>query len=150
MVMDKTAPVLILGAGAWGLSSALRLAEAGYSNITVFDRAEAAPSPYSAANDLNKIIRAEYEDPFYTALTLVHEYPASKLKVHNTKVNFFVGCYRGLENASLWPLLPPNRLHKFGVGCSSAESCRYVDEELAIGLETAPIRERDTSATTEE
>lgn len=73
MVMDKTAPVLILGAGAWGLSSALRLTEAGYSNITVFDRAEAAPSPYSAANDLNKIIRAEYEDPFYTKLTLVCE-----------------------------------------------------------------------------
>lgn len=137
IVMDKTAPVLVLGAGAWGLSSALRLAEAGYSNITVFDRAKVAPSPYSAANDLNKIIRAEYEDPFYTALTLVPKPPTTKFKVYDTKRSFLVGSYRRLENASLWPALPPDRLHKFGVGCSSSESCRYVDEELAIGLETA-------------
>lgn len=72
---DKTAPVFVLGAGAWGLSTALHLHEHGYSDITVFDRAQEIPSPYSAAYDLNKIIRAEYEDPFYTELTLVSQDP---------------------------------------------------------------------------
>lgn len=69
--MDKAAPIAILGAGAFGLSTALHLVEAGYTNITVFDRDGKVPSQYSAAFDLNKIIRAEYEDPFYTDLVLV-------------------------------------------------------------------------------
>ncbi|KAL7785505.1 FAD dependent oxidoreductase [Trichoderma ceciliae] len=63
-------PVIIVGAGAFGLSTALHLSQAGYADITVFDRASEIPSPYSAANDLNKIIRAEYEDPFYRDLAL--------------------------------------------------------------------------------
>lgn len=69
--MDKAAPIAILGAGAFGLSTALHLVEAGYTNITIFDRDDKVPSQYSAAFDLNKIIRAEYEDPFYTDLVLV-------------------------------------------------------------------------------
>lgn len=75
--MDKSSPILIIGAGAWGLSTALHFVETGYTNITVLDRADASPSPYSAAYDLNKIIRAEYEDPFYTELTLVRCRPSS-------------------------------------------------------------------------
>ncbi|WAO92483.1 DAO domain-containing protein [Fusarium falciforme] len=67
--MDKTSPIAIVGGGAWGLSTALHLVESGYTNITVFERDERIPSQYSAAYDLNKIIRAEYEDPFYTELT---------------------------------------------------------------------------------
>jgi sarcosine oxidase/L-pipecolate oxidase len=70
-MVDKQSPVLILGGGAWGLSTALHLERSGYTNITVFDRAETIPSPYSAAYDLNKIVRPEYEDPFYTNLALV-------------------------------------------------------------------------------
>ena len=69
--LDKSARVAIVGGGAWGLSSALHLVEAGYTNVAVFERASAIPSPFSAANDLNKIVRAEYDDPFYTNLTLV-------------------------------------------------------------------------------
>lgn len=70
--MDKQdSPIAIVGAGAWGLSTALHLANAGYTNITVYERAEKIPSPYSAAWDLNKIVRAEYEDDFYTKLALV-------------------------------------------------------------------------------
>lgn len=68
---NKQSPVLILGSGAWGLSTALHLERSGYTNITVFDRAETIPSPYSAAYDLNKIVRPEYEDAFYTDLALV-------------------------------------------------------------------------------
>ena len=68
---NKQSPILILGSGAWGLSTALHLECSGYTDITVFDRAETIPSPYSAAYDLNKIVRPEYEDPFYTDLALV-------------------------------------------------------------------------------
>ncbi len=71
MPLAKSDPIVIVGAGAFGLSTALRLSEAGYHDITVLEKDDAIPSRFSAANDLNKIVRAEYEDPFYTALTLV-------------------------------------------------------------------------------
>lgn len=71
MAISKQDPIIIVGAGAFGLSTALHLSQSGYSNITVFERDDEIPSIYSAANDLNKIIRAEYEDPFYTELTIV-------------------------------------------------------------------------------
>ncbi|TVY49053.1 L-saccharopine oxidase [Lachnellula occidentalis] len=67
--ISKDSSILIVGAGVFGLSTALHLAQDGYTNITVLDR-ENVPSPYSAGNDLNKIVRAEYEDPFYTELAL--------------------------------------------------------------------------------
>ncbi|KFX97637.1 hypothetical protein V490_02687 [Pseudogymnoascus sp. VKM F-3557] len=62
--------VAIIGSGAWGLSTALHLRRAGYLNITVFDRAAQIPSCYSAGWDINKIVRAEYEDEFYSKLSL--------------------------------------------------------------------------------
>jgi sarcosine oxidase/L-pipecolate oxidase len=69
--LAKDQNILIVGAGVFGLSTALHLAQDGYKNITVIDR-ESVPSPFSAGNDLNKIVRAEYVDPFYTELALVH------------------------------------------------------------------------------
>lgn len=66
----KDSPIAIAGSGAWGLSTALHFLNDGYTNITVLDRAESIPSPYSAACDLNKIVRPEYEDSFYTNLAL--------------------------------------------------------------------------------
>lgn len=63
--------ILILGAGCFGVSTAFHLASHGYSNITVLDKDSEVPSRFSAANDLNKVIRAEYADPFYTDLALV-------------------------------------------------------------------------------
>lgn len=69
--MATSSPVLIIGAGAFGLSAALHLFRAGYSDITVLDKDDSVPPRYSAANDLNKIVRAEYEDAFYRDLTLV-------------------------------------------------------------------------------
>ena len=68
---SKEARILIVGAGVFGLSTALELAQQGYKNIKVLDRGAEIPSPYSAGFDLNKIVRAEYEDPFYTDLALV-------------------------------------------------------------------------------
>lgn len=71
----KDSSILIVGAGVFGLSTALHLAQDGYTNITVLDR-ENVPSPYSAGNDLNKIVRAEYEDSFYTDQALVCTQPS--------------------------------------------------------------------------
>ncbi|KAK3711475.1 hypothetical protein LTR37_009654 [Vermiconidia calcicola] len=67
---SKDSSIAIVGGGAWGLSTALHLRWAGYKNITVFERAQKIPSPYSAAYDINKIARAEYEDKFYSKLAL--------------------------------------------------------------------------------
>lgn len=70
MVPNEMEPIAILGGGAWGLSTALHLVDAGYEDVTVFDQALEIPSKYSAGYDLNKIVRAEYEDEFYTRLAL--------------------------------------------------------------------------------
>ncbi|KAM5485554.1 hypothetical protein McanMca71_006280 [Microsporum canis] len=63
---------LIIGAGCFGASAALQLARsdpASASHITLIDRTP-YPCPSAAAHDLNKIIRAEYTDPFYMRLAL--------------------------------------------------------------------------------
>lgn len=77
--ISQDAPIIIVGAGAWGLSTALHLRQAGHTDVTVFERAERVPSPYSAAWDINKIVRPEYEDGFYTELALVSQGPLYSL-----------------------------------------------------------------------
>lgn len=47
MTLQKEDPVVIVGAGIFGLSSALHLAKRGYSNITVCDRQNYDESLYS-------------------------------------------------------------------------------------------------------
>lgn len=63
--------VLIVGAGCFGLATAHSLALTGYTNVTVLDKDDEVPSRFSAANDLNKVIRAEYTDTFYTDPSVV-------------------------------------------------------------------------------
>ncbi|KAL3951731.1 hypothetical protein ACCO45_013448 [Purpureocillium lilacinum] len=70
MDISKSDPVVIVGGGAFGLSTALHLSRAGFHNVTVLEKDTQIPPRSSAANDLNKIVRAEYEDPFYTDLTI--------------------------------------------------------------------------------
>ncbi|KAF1834577.1 FAD dependent oxidoreductase [Decorospora gaudefroyi] len=70
MNIAKIDPIAIIGAGAFGLSTAHELSNKGYTNITIFEKDEQIPSRWSAANDLNKIMRAEYEDDFYTNLAV--------------------------------------------------------------------------------
>lgn len=105
MTISKDDPIAIIGAGAFGLSTALELSNQGYSNITVFEKDEEIPSRWSAANDLNKIMRAEYEDDFYTNLAVVCLSPTS------TTVGFSVngekGSYKRLANASICTILSP-------------------------------------------
>ncbi|KAH7035952.1 FAD dependent oxidoreductase [Microdochium trichocladiopsis] len=72
--------ILIIGGGTFGLSTALSLARATASSadsqstttttITVLEKDTQIPSRFSAGHDLNKIIRAEYADPFYTDLSV--------------------------------------------------------------------------------
>ena len=71
MTLPRREPIAIIGGGAFGLSTALELSRNGYTNITVFEKDEEIPSRWSAANDLNKIARAEYEDDWYTDLAIV-------------------------------------------------------------------------------
>ncbi|KAL1623554.1 hypothetical protein SLS56_008258 [Neofusicoccum ribis] len=69
-VLKTDDPIIVVGAGAFGLSTVLHLSQAGYTNISVFEQDSQIPPRQSAANDINKIVRAEYEDPFYTDLTI--------------------------------------------------------------------------------
>src|SRR5690242_4364838 len=71
MGICKNEHIAIIGGGAFGLSTAFELSQQGYTNITVFEKDSDIPSRWSAANDLNKIMRVEYEDPWYTELGVV-------------------------------------------------------------------------------
>ena len=93
----KDLPVLVLGGGAWGLSTTLHMLNSGYTDITVIERAEQIPSRYSAAWDLNKIVRAEYEDAFYTELALVSSSFTISMSRHPrhvtpSNINYLNGC----------------------------------------------------------
>ncbi|KAM0354977.1 hypothetical protein ACHAPU_000821 [Fusarium lateritium] len=64
---SKSAPIIVVGAGVFGLSTAIHLAERGYTNIKVLDKQPYHDSEYSydkgcdaASADINKIIRAAY------------------------------------------------------------------------------------------
>ncbi|CCH45859.1 N-methyl-L-tryptophan oxidase [Wickerhamomyces ciferrii] len=68
MTRKKTS-IIIIGSGAFGLSSALHLIQSGYEDITVFDRLDLAKLGYSfdngadtASADVNKVFRAYYGD----------------------------------------------------------------------------------------
>jgi sarcosine oxidase/L-pipecolate oxidase len=71
MALPQQTSFLIVGGGTIGLSTALHLSDRGYNNIVVLDRGEDIPSPFSAGNDVNKIVRADYEDEFYASHALV-------------------------------------------------------------------------------
>lgn len=69
-IVTMTTPdsrVIIVGAGVFGLSTALWLARSGYMNVTIFDRQPYDRTFYnpadgcdSASSDINKIFRATY------------------------------------------------------------------------------------------
>ncbi|WWD16081.1 hypothetical protein CI109_100506 [Kwoniella shandongensis] len=99
--LTKTTPILIAGAGAFGLSTALHLVRSGYSEVTVIDP-HPVPSPLSAANDINKIIRSEYPIPLYSNLAreAFHAWEHDPLFVpHFHKVGWFTGAASDDERA---------------------------------------------------
>ncbi|KIL83712.1 hypothetical protein FAVG1_13061 [Fusarium avenaceum] len=67
--LTKDSSILIVGAGAFGISTAYHLAKRGYTSVTCIDR-HPWPSLDSAGHDLNKIMRTEYDEPLYTRLAL--------------------------------------------------------------------------------
>ncbi|KAF9870563.1 fructosyl amino acid [Colletotrichum karsti] len=60
----KDAPIVIVGAGVFGLSTALELKKRGYRHITVIDRF-LPPVPDGSSVDISRIIRVDYADPVY-------------------------------------------------------------------------------------
>ncbi|KAL7629521.1 hypothetical protein AAE478_001042 [Parahypoxylon ruwenzoriense] len=65
--LTKDSPIIIVGAGVFGLSSALHLSRAGYKNVTVLDKQPYADNAYSTADgadaasaDFNKVMRMSY------------------------------------------------------------------------------------------
>lgn len=66
--LNHSTPIIIVGAGVFGLSTAWWLARAGYRNVRVLDRWP-VPSPSSAGYDRNKIIRTEYVDGHFSVLS---------------------------------------------------------------------------------
>lgn len=60
-------PIVIVGAGVFGLSTALELCQRGYKNVTVLDRM-LPPVPDGSSVDISRIVRYDYTDPFYMKL----------------------------------------------------------------------------------
>jgi sarcosine oxidase/L-pipecolate oxidase len=65
---SKSEPIIIVGAGVFGLGLAYELAAVrGYTNIAVLDR-HLPPVVDGSSIDVSRIIRTEYADPVYAAL----------------------------------------------------------------------------------
>ncbi|KAG9514761.1 fructosyl amine:oxygen oxidoreductase-like protein, partial [Aureobasidium melanogenum] len=76
--LSLNSTILIVGAGTWGISTALHLKRRGYKHVTLLDPYP-VPSPISAGNDVNKILElgtfaagAESDERF-VANTLINE-----------------------------------------------------------------------------
>lgn len=65
--MDKNERIIIVGAGVFGLSTALRLKEEGYTSVTVLDRS-IPPVPDGSSNDISRVIRFDYGDAVYAEI----------------------------------------------------------------------------------
>jgi sarcosine oxidase / L-pipecolate oxidase len=68
-MIDPNTSVLIVGAGTFGLSTAVQLLRKGHKNVTLLDPYE-VPSPLSAGNDVNKVFQSTVESEFYSELAL--------------------------------------------------------------------------------
>jgi len=90
--MDKNSKILIVGAGAFGTSTAYHLSQRGYRSIRVLDR-YAPPSCEAASTDISKVIRSDYNDPLYVRLGVeaINAWQTSEL-------------YRGLYHVPGWVL----------------------------------------------
>jgi sarcosine oxidase / L-pipecolate oxidase len=65
--LSLSEPIIIVGGGTFGTSTAYHLVKKGYKFVTVLDR-WAPPSTESAGNDYNKIVRSEYTGDIHTIL----------------------------------------------------------------------------------
>ncbi|KAH6964455.1 FAD dependent oxidoreductase [Fusarium avenaceum] len=65
----KNEPIVIVGAGVFGLSTALELKKRGYQKVTVLDRF-LPPVVDGSSVDISRVIRVEYADPFYGKMAM--------------------------------------------------------------------------------
>lgn len=67
--MNPDDHILIVGAGTFGLSTALEILRKGHKNLTLIDPYP-IPSPLSAGNDVNKIFQSVVNSKFYSNLSM--------------------------------------------------------------------------------
>ncbi|KAF9470006.1 FAD dependent oxidoreductase [Collybia nuda] len=60
--------IVIVGAGCFGVSTAYHLLKRGFTGVTILDRSSTIPALDAASNDINRIVRSSYSDPFYAKL----------------------------------------------------------------------------------
>jgi glycine/D-amino acid oxidase-like deaminating enzyme len=142
MGVSKSDAILIVGGGAFGLSTAYHLAQKGYTNVSVFERDDHIPPRYSAANDLNKIVRAEYEDPFYTDLTIVCK-PMAFTHLFKSGQSILIIFWtiesnRRVEDSLVRPSFPPDRLPPLRVWRGASESDRHTEQVSSLGRAQYP------------
>ncbi|KAM0716423.1 hypothetical protein Q7P37_007868 [Cladosporium fusiforme] len=64
---DQSQRIVIVGGGAFGLSTALELTNRGFNNIVILDR-HLPPVPDGSSVDISRIIRFDYGDAIYARL----------------------------------------------------------------------------------
>ncbi|KAJ9144153.1 FAD dependent oxidoreductase [Pleurostoma richardsiae] len=62
--ISKDEPIVIVGAGVFGLSTALEVKKRGYQHVTVLDR-YLPPVVDGSSVDISRVIRVDYADPLY-------------------------------------------------------------------------------------
>lgn len=65
--MRKNERIVIVGSGVFGTSTAWHLLKRGYEDVTVLERGSTTPAPDAASNDINRIVRWDYDDPVYAS-----------------------------------------------------------------------------------
>lgn len=63
----KLQPIVIVGAGLFGLTTALELQSRGYTRITILDR-YLPPVPDGSSVDISRVIRTDYNDSLYSRM----------------------------------------------------------------------------------
>ena len=65
--VSKNETILIVGAGIFGLSTALELKKRGYQHVTIIDR-YLPPVVDGSSVDISRVIRVDYADPLYARM----------------------------------------------------------------------------------
>ncbi|GAA5865569.1 hypothetical protein JCM8547_007652 [Rhodosporidiobolus lusitaniae] len=121
--------VLIVGAGEFGSTTALALAEGPYKGhgdlITVIDRGEDGNLAVDAASsDYNKIVRADYSDPIYQRLALeaIEEWRKPRFSPFYVESGVVVCC--STEDPQINYVRTAHRLNKGSNTADVSELCR--------------------------
>ncbi|RDW93843.1 NAD(P)/FAD-dependent oxidoreductase [Aspergillus mulundensis] len=125
MVLSQlTQPIIVIGGGTFGTSTAYHLSQKGYTNVTVLDRFP-VPSFEAAGNDINKIVRTEYPEPLYTKL-------ASDSRDIWRDSN---GLFAGLYNPSGWIIGATDRSTPFVEASMKSAKALGVDPPKLVSTE---------------